>query len=100
MGEKTYKDIAIQYVCYVSGKYGGGCCIVFDGYEQGLSIKSDEHRRRHTKSCANVQVKEYLEACHSQQNFLSNETNKSQFIKLLSLYLEDDALKVKVMLIH
>ena len=67
--KKTYKNIAIQYVRYVSGKYGGGCCIAFDGYEQGPSIKNHEYRRRHTKSCANVQVKEYLEAYQQPTKF-------------------------------
>lgn len=34
----SYQDIAKLYVSYVRGKYGESC-IVFDGYEQGPSIK-------------------------------------------------------------
>lgn len=47
----TYKDIAQQYVRYVRSKYGNSC-IVFDGYEQGPSIKDHEHQ----KSCEDVQM--------------------------------------------
>ena len=39
----TYKEIAIQYVKYVRTWYGD-CCVVFDGYENGPSIKDHEHK--------------------------------------------------------
>jgi 5'-3' exonuclease len=86
----------MQYVCYVRHKYRRNCCIIFDGYAQGPSIKHHEHLRRRTKSCANIQVKETLEAHHSQQTFFSNEKNKSQFVKLLCIYLEKDGHEVHV----
>ena len=85
----TYKAIAKQYVTYVRAKYGHSC-IVFDGYEQGPSIKDHEHQRRVGKTCADVQLRESIEAHNNQQTFLSNERNKSQFILLLSQSLEAD----------
>ena len=74
---------------YVRSNYGN-CCIVFDGYGQGPSIKDHEHQRRVGKACADIQVSESMEAHVNQQTFLSNERNKSQFISL-SHFLEADA---------
>ena len=85
----TYKDITMQYVNYVRARYGN-CCIVFDGYGQGPSIKDHEHQRRAGKTCADIQLTESTKAHSDQQTFLSNEKNKSQFIMLLSQCLEAD----------
>jgi len=85
----TYQDIVKQYVSYVRVKYGD-CCIVFDGYKQGLSTKDHEHKRRATKACADIQLVESMEAYTNQEVFLSNEGNKVQFISLLSKYLQSD----------
>ena len=60
-------DIVKQYVSYVRAKYGS-CCIVFDGYRQGPSIKDHEHERRVKKACADVQLNESMEA-HVNQEF-------------------------------
>ena len=86
---ETYSDIAKKYVSYVHHNYGHSC-IVFDGYNHGPSIKDHEHQRRLKKTCADIQLGEFMEAHHSQQIFLSNESNKSQFISLLSQHLEAD----------
>ncbi|XP_065911780.1 uncharacterized protein [Dysidea avara] len=86
----TYQDIVKQYVSYVRAKYGN-CCIVFDGYKQGPSIKDHEHERRVKKACADIQLIESMEANVNQETFLSNEGNKAQFISLLSCYLKSDA---------
>ena len=85
----TYKDVAKQYVRYVRSKYRQ-TCIVFDGYQQGPSIKDHEHQRRIGKICADIQLKESLKARNNQEAFLSNERNKSQFIVLLTQYLKED----------
>ena len=86
----TYKEIAMQYVRYVQAKYGYAC-IIFDGYNQGPSIKDHEHQRRVTKMCADIQLSESMDARVNQQTFLSNEWNKTQFILLLSHYLEENS---------
>ncbi|CAB4029738.1 Hypothetical predicted protein [Paramuricea clavata] len=85
----TYKDIAVQYVNYVRTRYRD-CCIVFDGYGQGPTIKDHEHQRRIGKTCADIQLSENIMANSDQQTFLSNEKNKSQFIALLNRCLEAD----------
>jgi len=36
---------AIRGLCTVCAKYGR-CCIIFDGYRQGPSIKDHEHEKR------------------------------------------------------
>ena len=74
---------------YVQGKYGESC-VVFDGYEQGPSIKDHEHLRRVKKLCADIQLNESMEAYKNQEVFLANEKNKHQFILLISQYLRDD----------
>ena len=91
----TYREIAKQYVSYVHSNYGN-CCIVFYGYGQGPSIKDHEHQRRVGKACADIQISESMEAHVNQQTFLSNERNKSQFISLLSHFLEADAQVVDI----
>ena len=50
--KRTYKDIAMQYVNYVRGRYGNCCmaCIVFEGYGQSPSINDHEHQRRVRKA--------------------------------------------------
>ncbi len=85
----TYKEITKHYVNYVRTKYGS-CCIVFDGYDQGPSIKDHEHVRRVHKACADIQLAESTRASVDQQIFLSNMKNKSQFITLLSHCLRAD----------
>ncbi len=85
----TYKDIVIQYVQYVQGKYGHAH-VIFDGYNQGAS-KDHEHQRRITKMCADIHVSELTEACVNQQTFLANEHNKAQFISLLCEYLKTNS---------
>lgn len=78
---------------YVRAKYGK-CCIVFDGYEQGPSIKDSEHNRRALhcrKACADIQLTESVKAHANQEVFLTNQHNKAQFVTLLSKYLHSDS---------
>ena len=69
----TYKEIPMQYV---QAKYAY-TCIIFDGYNQGPSIKDHKHQRRVTKMCADIQLSESMDARVNQQTFLSNEWNKA-----------------------
>ena len=85
----SYQEVAKQYVSYVRGKYGESC-VVFDGYEQGPSIKDHKHLRRVKKVCADIQLSEPMEAHKNQEVFLTNEKSKHQFILLISQYLKDD----------
>ena len=74
----------MKYVHYVTTKYKK-CHIVFDGYDEIFTIKNHEHQRRstHRKTSADVN-----RVCNDQDAFLSNDRNKSQFVSLVSKYLE------------
>ena len=48
-----YQEVAKQYASYVWGKYGESW-VVFDGYEQGPSIKDHEHLRHVKMVCADI----------------------------------------------
>ena len=52
----SYQEVAKQYMSYVRGKYGESC-VVFDGYEQGPSIKDHEQLRHVKKVCADIQLR-------------------------------------------
>ena len=88
----TYQEVSKQYASYVRGKYGESC-IVFDGYEQGPSLKDHEHLRRIKKVCADIQLSESMEAYKNQEVFLASKKNKQQFILLISQYLSDNGWK-------
>ena len=94
----------IHRVCWVNvqkhygkGHYGKGH-IVFDGYET-QTTKSAEHLRRsenHTK-CPDVEVKEEGKIAFTKERFLSNTSNKSQIIRLISRYLADNGNESKAL---
>lgn len=89
----TYRDIVNQYLKYVETHYGQSV-IVFDGYGDGPSTKDHEHQRRSGKRAAFVKVSEAVAVYSHQQAFLANEENKSQFIALLTRYLQDEGHEV------
>lgn len=92
----TFGSIANQYVIYVRKHYGVGARIVFDGYGKP-STKSNEHSRRTiSKRCQDLDILEAnINPC-TQDQLLSNETNKSKFITLISEYLKQDGYNVFV----
>ena len=79
----SYSEVIDQYCDYLQNNYGS-YIVVFDGYGNGASTKDHEHRRRN-KGMIFPYVKIELDmVAHNKQNdFLSNELNKSQFISLL-----------------
>ena len=89
----TYRDIVNQYLKYVETHYGQSV-IVFDGYGDGPSTKDHEHQRRSGKRAAFVKVSEAVAVYSHQQAILANEENKSQFIALLTRYLQDEGHEV------
>lgn len=88
--DASFDDICQVYAQYVNRHYSA-CFVVFDGYE-GLSTKSNEHARRtgNGKKCADVDVVGCNKVPFPQDKFLSNEINKTSFIKLLASRLEND----------
>ena len=91
----SYGEVIQQYQSYVR-KYGT-CTTVFDGYGHGPSTKDHEHQRRSktSKQCPDVTVNENVAAYDRTSIFLSNESNKSQFVELLNQHLVSDGHTVK-----
>ena len=85
--EATYEEVCKQYVHFLE-KYGT-CIIVFDGYNNGPSIKDHEQSRGSDKMAENIKVERSLTAHKNQQQFLSNNNNKSELISFLSSYLQE-----------
>ena len=86
-----FKEVGKAYVDYVRRNYGS-TYIIFDGYDDSTSIKSNEHMRRTGSkgSAQNVIIRDENEVPYSKERFLSNTNNKTELIALLSEYLTKD----------
>ena len=92
----VFNKVTEAYVSYVRRHYGRAK-LVFDGYEDPMSIKGNEHIRRSSKgSSRDIQVIPDNEVPYSKQRFLSNNHNKSQLISLLKNAFQTDGQTVKV----
>ena len=93
----TFTEIAEAYLSYTRNNYGQAH-IVFDGYDDAMSTKSNEHskRSRSKGSSQNVLVRQENEVPYSKERFLSNTHNKSQLISLLSDFLTRDGQVVHI----
>ena len=85
-----YNEVANQYVSYVKTRYKkyAKVCVVFDGYTDEYSIKSQEHLRRTGLMSANINITSNMVVTTTREVFLKNQHNKEQFISLLSSHLE------------
>ncbi|XP_066924439.1 uncharacterized protein [Clytia hemisphaerica] len=91
-----FDEVAKAYVSYVRRHYGKAR-IVFDGYEDPMSIKASEHIRRSSKgSSRNINVIPDNNVPYSKERFLSNNHNKSQLIDLLKRSFQAEGHTVKV----
>ncbi|GBP62239.1 hypothetical protein EVAR_44647_1 [Eumeta japonica] len=83
----SFKDITTKYVKYVQEHFGLSASIVFDGYSDDPDIAGTKswERLRRTKKHQSTEVKFDKNAIPtlSQEKFLGNEKNKSNFIILL-----------------
>ena len=86
--DTSFGDLANIYVSYVRRHYGS-TIIVFDGYLDVLT-KDSKHTRRSLKKCNDIKVKEINLCSTTQDRFLSNQKNKSQFIDPIFHYLKRD----------
>ena len=59
--------------------------IIFDGYDDEMSIKLSEHVRRSAlkSSTPNIKISEHSQSFYSKERFLSNPNNKKELISLL-----------------
>ena len=64
----------------------GSVSIVFDGYDNKISIKSSEQVRRSDLkgSTPNIKISEHNQNLYSKECFLSNPNNKKELVSLLS----------------
>jgi len=84
--EKTISELVQQHVDYVTRKSGYWVVVVFDGYNDALSTKDHEYRRRQQrihKVAPVVDVATSQVLGFDQDTFLANEQNKDSFIFLL-----------------
>ena len=81
----TFKEITQNHVSYVKSNYGS-CFVVFDGYNNPTSIKSNEHQRRQKthSSCPDIEIFPDNESKYNRERFLSNWKNKQQLIALIT----------------
>ncbi|KAJ8937017.1 hypothetical protein NQ314_012099 [Rhamnusium bicolor] len=95
----SFLQICHSYIDYVKRNYGTKCTIVFDGYTEGEhSTKDAEHFRRsgRPKKSVDVAVSAAIFPSVTQSEFLSNVSNKRNFISLLSEHLEAANFKIQI----
>ena len=82
----TYGNIAEHYINFVKIRYGRytTICIVFDGYNDHFSNKTEEQLRR----TGNININANMNVTATREAFLRNSNNKEQFIQLLSRHLQ------------
>lgn len=95
---KTYDEICTMYVQYVLKHFKANAWVIFDGYSKDLvGLKSYERYRRREKSLApDVNMGGEKLTTLSQAKFFLNDSNKSKFIDLLKMRLEQEGIQVKV----
>lgn len=86
----TYGDILEIYGKYVLKHYGTNTIVIFDGYPDYATTKTEEQKRRSVaKSCSNIEIEKYMTCVTTQAQFLSNTFNKTKMISSLKQHLSD-----------
>ena len=95
--DMKFHDIANQYVCYMRRNYVS-VSIIFDGYDDEMSIKSSEHVRCSALngSTPNIKISEHNQNLYSKECFLLNINNKKELILVLSNSFKADSQDVFV----
>ena len=89
----SYKQICNMYVEFLKSRYGK-VTVVFDGYEDGPTIKDNAHLWRTGGYIGtDVQFTETMILQGKKKSFLANNSNKQQLIFLLSEKLEASGMK-------
>ena len=100
--EKKWQ-ILMQYSQYLQNHFGCTCTVVFDGYNGKPSVK-DEHTRRATMSCPDIDVTEQKEVYRRLSEFMMNNNNNKQlFVTLLTKHLREkgmQSIKLPMMQTH
>ena len=86
----TYSAVLDRYETHMKRRYEkyNNVKVVFDGYSDEKSTKSQEHLRRMGTTSASIQIKENTKVTCNSEAFLANQSNKDQLIKLMCTRLE------------
>ena len=91
---KTWQDMANSFCTYVVNKYDKSC-VVFDGYESGLSTKQGTQSRRARGVVGpTVHFTPDMICTVTKEKFLANPSNKQRFINLLASVLDKEGCQV------
>ncbi len=83
---KTFNETTTTYVSNIEKHFDSNCYIVFYGYEE-IDFKRMGQQKRYTKCAPDIIIRGNKAITVSQELFLSNPTNKHQFIQLLCVKL-------------
>lgn len=91
----VYSDLFSQYYSYITYHYGHNITVVFDGYEEiHTKIVEQNRRSKGRKTVPTVAVSNSTAVKVPQEDFLSNATNKSNFIQALGKMLSHKVITV------
>ncbi|KAK6167175.1 hypothetical protein SNE40_021270 [Patella caerulea] len=98
-GKRKCRSILyVSYIVYVDlVKQNVGPVVVFDGYGNGPSTKDGAHQRR-TRGVVGYKISGFMGTkvlTTTKERFLSNETNKNNFIILLKTHLESQGIRTR-----
>lgn len=98
--EATFQVVCQNYVDYVQRHFGSNAIVVFDGYPVEMSYQSTKAVERYRRSLMHSSTKFVFStktsiSTISQGKFLSNDTNKINFITMLKSEMEAKGIKVK-----
>ena len=88
----TFGEILCQYSDCVRQRFANKarCMIVMDGYAESNIKDHERMRRTNGKVCGDVMVRLDTLNKYNQSNFLTNNTNKSRIVELLTARLAED----------
>ena len=91
-GALLRKEVIDQYLAFMQRRYQkyGSVSVIFDGYSDEMSTKSQEHNRRMDKASASIQNSGNTKVTCSREVFLANPQNKDQLIKLLCTRFQEE----------
>ena len=81
---ESYGDIAQSYADFTIRHYGSATTVVFDGYDEGPSIKDNTHERRGQNIHPIVGFTAETEFTGKKEEFLSRDVNKQRLIQMIS----------------
>ena len=81
---ESYGDIAQSYADFTIRHYGSATTVVFDGYDEGPSIKDNTHERRGQNIHPIVGFTAATEFTGKKEEFLSRDVNKQRLIQMIS----------------